>query len=407
MPPIAPRSSRDVPVTLIGHPFATTDKGEEMRAGLRAFARVGLAPEVIDIFRFLPRTDPAHLALVKDREANTVPPDGVRVFHINADEVEPVLRAMAARDLPFDSGYNVVVPAWELPRFPAAWSAILERFDEIWAISDFVAQGLAAAGLPSHTVGQSVEIEPAPFLPRRHFGIREAAFVLLSFFDTTSYVDPKNPYASIDLFKRLRRRRPFADIQLVLKAKSGHEPAAEWQCPETEGQAGILFLSDKLSAHATRSLIAAADCLVSLHRSEGFGRGIGEAMWLRRLAMATGWSGNMDFTTTENSLLVHHTLVPVGESQYPYWQGQEWAEPDIDHALWLAEKAIDDPSRVRALTRIAHLDAQRLAGHRAVGLRMLSRIEAICAAAVEAERPASDEMADPRDPGAAELVLAQ
>lgn len=399
MPAIAPSSSRDVPVTLIGHPFASTGKGEEMRAGVTALGHVGVAPEVIDIFRFLPRTDPAHLALVEGREAQSIAPGGIRIFHINADEVTPVLAAMAARNLAFDAGYNVVVPAWELPRFPAPWSPFLARFDEIWAISGFVAAGLAAAGLPSHTVGQSAEVEPAPFLPRRYFGIRESAFVLLSFFDTTSYVDRKNPHAAIELFNRLRFRRPFDDIQLVLKAKSGDEPAADWR--DAGGQRpGILFLSDKLTSHATRSLIAAADCLVSLHRSEGFGRGIGEAMSLGRLTMATGWSGNMDFTTAENCLLVRHRLIPVGEDQYPYWQGQEWAEPDIDHALYLAEKALDDPPWARSVARAGRLDARRLVGHRAVGLRMLARIEAICGAGAAAA-PAAGAMPG-REPALAE-----
>ena len=71
---------------------------------------------------------------------------------------------------------------------------------------------------------------------------------------------------------------------------------------------------------------------MSLHRAEGFGRGLGEAMALGRLALGTGWSGNVDFMTEKNSLLVRHRMVKLKRDEYPHWQGQSWAEPDLDHA---------------------------------------------------------------------------
>lgn len=389
MASIPARSPPEVPVTLIGHPFASTGKGEEMRSAVRALARVGAQVEALDIFGFLPRGDPAHEALMKGRESTVLTDDGIRIFHINADEVEPVLARMAARRLGFGRGYNIIVPAWELPRFPEAWRPLVRRFDEAWAISAFVAAGLAAAELPSYPVGQAAEIEPTAFLPRRHFGLRESAFTFLSFFDTTSYVDRKNPSAVIELYKRLRARRPFDDIQLVLKVKSGEEAAPQWRDLAEADLPGLVVLCEKLETHEIASLIAAADCLVSLHRAEGFGRGIAEAMSLGRLALATGWSGNMDFTSAENCLLVRCGLIPVAEGQYPHWQDQLWAEPDLDHALHLTTRALDEPAWARGIARAGRRDACRLVGHRAVGLRMLSRIEQICTGRSDFKTPAA------------------
>lgn len=393
MPSLAPRSPREVPISLIGHPFASTGRGEELRAAIRALRRVGANVEVLDIFRFLPRTDPAHQALLRECESETLPRDGIRLFFINADEVEPVLAAMSARALSFEGGYNIIVPAWELPRFPDVWQPAVGRFDEVWAISRFVAAALAAADLRCHHVGQAAEIEPSAFLPRRHFELRESAFTFLGFFDTTSYVERKNPAAVIDLYRRLRARRPFDDIQLVLKAKAGEEGTSEWQDLAGADAPGIVIINEKLATHEFISLLSCADCLVSLHRSEGFGRGIAEAMSLGRLVLATGWSGNMDFTTAENGLLVDSTLVPVGEEQYPHWQNQSWAEPDIDHALHLTTRALDEPAWARAVARAGRCDAMRLVSHRAVGVRMLSRIEAICNGAAPDEPSAAGSQA--------------
>ena len=188
MPAISPQSPLDVPVTVVGHPLSSVGKGEEMRAGLRALNRVAVAARALDVFRHLAPVDPAHLALMQEHETRTLPAAGIRIFHINADEVEAALAALAARGLDFEGGYNIIVPAWELPRFPEVWRPLIARFDEVWAISGFVAEALAAAGLSAHRIGQSAEIEPAPFLPRRHFGLRESAFLLLSFFALSDQV---------------------------------------------------------------------------------------------------------------------------------------------------------------------------------------------------------------------------
>lgn len=367
----------DIPLTFIGHPFAPIGMGEQLRSHIAACARLDIPVGVHDIYRYAQRSDPAHHDLLGAREVAQVP-GGIRVFHINGDEVDGVLAAFEQRGGVFADGYNIVVPAWELPAYPQVWAEKLARFDEIWAISDFVRGALAAAGLDSHVIGQSVETDPGPLLPRRYFGIRESSFVLLHFFDVSSYASRKNPHAVLELFGMLRDAEPFRDIRLVLKVKNIERMAGE-AADEFRGDPLIQVIDTPLNSIGVRSLINACDCFVSLHRSEGFGRGLGEAMALGRLAMGTGWSGNVDFMTEANSLLVRHRLVEVAEGDYPHWQGQSWAEADVADAARLLTGVLHDPEHGRRIARRGQADALLRQGHRAVGLRILARLEAILA----------------------------
>lgn len=375
----------ETPVTVIGHPWAPIGMGEQLRSHLAAGNAVGLPHRVFDIFRYAARSDPAHAALVEPLEVASVP-GGIRIFHINGDEVERVIDAFEARGNDFAAGYNIVVPAWELPRYPGEWAAGLRRFDEVWALSTFIRDALAGAGIVAPLIGQAIEAPPGPLLSRRHFGIRESAFVLLTFFDLSSHASRKNPLAVVELFRRLRAEDPFRDVQLVLKAKNGERDAREWAAG-VESDPQIRIIDTPLDTLGVRGLINACDCFVSLHRAEGFGRGPGEAMALGRLAMATGWSGNVDFMTAENALLVDHRMVPLAEGDYPHWQGQSWAEPDLDHALALLRPVLDDPARGAAIARRGRREALLSHSNRAVGLRILARLEEIVATAVKFAPP--------------------
>lgn len=366
-------SGTDLPLTLVGHPFATVGMGEQLRSHISACRSVHLPFSVIDIFRHARRDDPEHRALVDGAECN-VPGPGIRIFHVNGDEVGSVLQAFSDRGGDFAEGYNIIVPAWELPRYPTPWAQQLGKFDEVWALSRFIADSLDAAGIASTYVGQAVEVPTGYFLPRKHFGIRESAFAILHFFDLSSYSARKNPEAVLAVFEMIRKKRPFADVQLVLKVKNGDASADDWLQPVRERLSEAIYLANPMSALETRSLINCCDCFASLHRSEGFGRGTGEAMFLGRLALATGWSGNLDYMTCDNSLLVEHQLVPVGPNEYPFGVGQVWAEPDVEHAVGLLESVIDDPAGARSIAARGRREVRLGYGYRAVGVRILDRI---------------------------------
>ncbi len=366
----------ETPITLIGHPWAPIGMGEQMRSHITAMSSLHLHHKVFDLFRYAVRSDPAHDAIVGDREIRT-PVGGIRIFHINGDEIDNAIAAFEAAGGVFADGVNIIVPAWELPRYPDIWAKKLKRFDAVWALSRFVQTSLAAAGVESHVVGQSVEPAPGPILPRRHFEIRESAFVLLTFFDLGSYASRKNPQAALKLAARLCADHPRADIQLVLKAKHGETGAEDWARDFAQAHADMpLHVIDQpLDTIGVTSLIAACDVLVSLHRSEGFGRGLGEAMAAGRLALGTNWSGNTDFLDATNGLPVDYKLIPVAKDDYPHWQKQRWAEPDLTHAVAQVTRMLLDPAEARARARVAQHSIRGSHGNRATGLKILVRLE--------------------------------
>ena len=123
--------------------------------------------------------------------------------------------------------------------------------------------------------------------------------------------------------------------------------------------------------------MAACDAYVSLHRSEGTGLTIAEAMALGKPVIATDWSGNTDFADSSNSFPVGYALTPVERNVGPYRAGETWAEPDVDHAAELMREVVAD--RTRAARRGAAA-AQRIArdySEVAIGALVRSRLEAI------------------------------
>jgi hypothetical protein len=365
----------DIPLAIVGHPWAPIGMGEQLRSHVQAFDAVKLHHRVYDILRYAKRSDPAHAQIVGAIEVDEVPP-GIRIWHINGDEIGPLIEAFEARGNSFAAGYNIVVPAWELPAYPKEWALHLQKFDEVWALSHFIADSLATAGVKSHFIGQAIEFAPGICLPRRYFGIRESAFVLLNFFDLSSYSTRKNPEAVLQLLDRIRAWDKFRDVQLVLKVKNGERDAEEWAAT-VKSDPQIKVIATPLDTFEVKSLINASDCFISLHRAEGFGRGLGEAMALGRLAMGTGWSGNVDFMTPDNSLLVGHEMIKLRRDDYPHWRGQSWADPSVEHAFDLLRPILEDPARGAHIASRGQAEILKTHSNRAIGLRALDRLRHI------------------------------
>ena len=369
-------------LVLAGHPFATTGMGQQFRSHLSACRAVGLDARPFDLFGNVARDDPGLRETLEPLEAKTLG-TGVRIFHINGDEVEPTLEQLYRRGEAFKGGVNVVVPAWELQRYPAAWARQLKRFDEVWALSRLIASALGEAGVDSHFVSQPVEGEPGPFLPRRYFGMRESATLFLSFCDMSSHRTRKNPDAVIELARLLSVSHPSADVQFVLKVKNAESDAEDYLGPLRSKHPEIVFIGGRMSSLETRSLIAASDCVVSLHRAEGFGRTTAEAMHLGRLALATGWSGNLDYMSPSDALLVNCRLVAIGPGEYPYGQGQAWADPDVNHAARLAARLIEEPAEIARLAASGARHVRLYHSNRAVGLRIRERLRHLAPALIQ------------------------
>jgi len=363
-------------ITLIGHPYAPIGMGEHVRCSHRSLGRAAVRAQVMDIYGLsIPET--SHLQ--EFEPVATKQFGNINIFHINGDEVQQAL-AHVTYNVPM-TGYSIVYPAWELSRYPAEWAAQLDRFDEIWAPSRFIADCLrSACSKPVHHMPLGTEVQIGSFLPRRRFGIPESDFVFLFFFDLKSYIQRKNPFAVLEAFECVLKQRPTARVRLVIKANGFDEsqPAhAEFRATVARFGSRAQVLTDVLTDDEVKNLVRCCDCFVSLHRSEGFGRGMAEAMYTGRPVIGTGYSGNLDFMTPETSHLVEHQFVPVKPGEYPFHEGQVWADPDVEHAARCMVDVLDGPVQAQELARRARLHMLAEFSFRPTGIRYRDRLDAI------------------------------
>jgi glycosyltransferase involved in cell wall biosynthesis len=368
-------------VTVVGYPFQPTGMAEHARSTVRALLAAGIAPRLLDVSDDNAPPDPD---LERDFEPFLASQlgGGINIFGVNGDEAARVIERVG--HAAFEGAYNIAYPAWELARYPAEWAAVLDRFDEVWAPSTFVQKALqGAVKRPVHHMPLPVDLKLTAFLGRRRFGIPEDAFVVLFFFDLLSYATRKNPGAVLDAFEIVARRRPEADLLCVIKARGGRGDAAEAQLEARVAALGekALLIAGDLSDNEIKNLVRVSDVFVSLHRSEGFGRGMAEAMAFGRPAIATGYSGNVDFMVEGTSLLVDYQPIPVAPGAYPHGDGQVWAEPSAEHAAALIEKLLDDPAAARAMGRRARAHVRETLSVEAAGRRLKARLDAIDKAA--------------------------
>ena len=365
---------RDKRPRLIGHPYIPIGMGEHLRATWRALAEVGLDPVIVDVFGPSAAPDPA----LEGRYGPAIVPelgDGANIFCLNGDEIEPAVRALQHRNIEAPGSTNIVYPAWELERYPKAWAEQLDLFDRVWVSSRFTEQAMAkAVTIPVSYVPLSCEVKARELLSRRHFGIRDSAYAFLFAFDFLSYVERKNPFAVIAAFTRIVEDRPFDDIQLVIKTNhSDRKPEMKGKLDEAIAplRDRVVLIDRTLRDAEMKGLVWLADCFVSLHRSEGFGFGIAEAMVLGKPVIVTAYSGNMDYCTEDTARLIPYVMRPVLRGEYPRWEGQSWADADVDAAADAMAGFVADPESGRSMGQRARLHMAQNFSSLAVGRKFL------------------------------------
>ena len=186
---------------------------------------------------------------------------------------------------PLPPGYNIVVPFWELPRYPNDWVNPIERFDEVWAASEYIRQSVSnAVDRPVIHMPLATEINFDIFRNRRYFGIPENRYAFLFFFDCRSYIMRKNPQAVVECFRRLLTARPWARTCLVMKLHGVEAAPAEVQTflsGLSDLHESVVILKSTILEVEVHNLIRCCDTFVSLHRAEGYGLGLAEAMYLQ------------------------------------------------------------------------------------------------------------------------------
>lgn len=189
----------------------------------------------------------------------------------------------------------------------------------------------------------AVSVDGTAGSTRRDFGVSEGQFVYIFAFDFLSGVARKNPVGCVRAFRAAFPSGSEA-VGLVVKVMRPAADSIEWQefLHEAQMDPRVTVIDRTLDRREVLDLYRACDCFVSLHPSEGFGRGLAEAMLLGRAVVATGYSGNMDFTSSDTAGLVDFVMRDVGDGEYTFGHGRRWANPDIDHAAWCIRKVAAD-----------------------------------------------------------------
>jgi len=360
-------------VNLVGYFTAETGVGQSARNCLAAVQAMELPHSLVDVGVTVPFLAQDYTSSQRIAGKN---PYSVNLFHVNADQFPILYDHFGSRF--FEERYNVAYWHWELAQFPDELLKCFVLADEVWAPSRFVMNAIAEKSpVPVVRIPHAISFAPTPGARRSDFALPEDAFLFLVMYDMRSYQARKNPDAAIAAFERA-----FADgkqAALVVKINNGQAfPGDLARLQERmKGNPGIRLIDQRLTRQQVYDLESVCDAFLSLHRSEGFGLGLAESMFLGKPAVGTNWSGNTDFMDARNSCPVDCTLVTLAEDCGPYKAGERWAEPDIDHAAWYMRKLVDDPAWRRRIAEAGRKTITEEFSAQAVGQSYCKRLDVI------------------------------
>lgn len=383
-----------VAVNYVGYLSSHLGVAEAARNSIDALQVAGVSVRVHDISTSAP-VPMGTYALPASASAEAA---SITVLGCNADMLPEVWSKLPAD---FQAPYRIGCWYWETPDFPEAWSDRFEMIDEVWVATEFVADAIRKKTDKPVVVMPPMVMPPpvtrdSSWLCQLLPDVTAEEFLFFFQFDVTSVPFRKNPQGAITAF--CRAFRPDEPVRLIVKALNGDAaPALMESLRELAGDARITFFTEALESAERFRLLASVDCFVSLHRSEGFGLSIAEAMALGLPVVTTGWSGNADFTDAGNAALVPFDLVPCDQQHGPYTAGTIWAEPRIDTAAKLMRRVWSD---LEWRTRIAQAGKQTVKTQYAawrVGGAMRLRLEEI-AASMRVQQARADAANEPSTP---------
>jgi len=319
-------------VDVVGYLRSEHGVGEAARLAVAALVAAEVPVSTIASSRTLTRQQ-APMDVVADVTHD------IKLLAVNAD-VTPQIASDLGQQF-FAKSYVIGQWFWELEEFPDWFDHAFDVVDEVWAATNFVADAVRQRA--PQTV--RVEVMPLPLLEpvidpsfeRSHLGLDER-FMFLFSFDFLSVASRKNPQGLLKAYAAAFDEAEGA--QLVIKCTNGKRDLKSleelrWLARQ---RSDITIVDSYLSPGEVGALTASADCYVSLHRSEGLGLTMSEAMALGVPVIATGYAGNMDFMSDDVALLVPWQYGEVGAEAKPYPQFSRWADPNLSAASELMRK---------------------------------------------------------------------
>lgn len=363
-------------VNLIGYVFGQLGIGEDLRMAARAMLAADIPFTLIDFQpgKDIPQNDRSLAAYVAVEGEYAI-----NIFCMTALEYGRFYAERGNKQL--EGRYNIGYFPWELNRCPDEWEDLVQHVDEVWVSTQHTYNAFfPVTTKPILIMPMAVELGKISNFgtqeqTRQHFGLLPKAKLFCFSFDLNSSIHRKNPEACVEAFLQAFPADKFSKnaVGLVIKI---HPPTRHHSVWEKLKQTAakderIQIIQVTLSRPDLLALYQCCDCFLSLHRAEGFGRGIAEAMQLGLHVITTGYSGNMDFCDEPYADLVEYTLVKIKKGQYPFGVRQVWANANISHAANLMRAFFDNTNYGIKSNDWTQFSA------RDVGLRYRKRLEDI------------------------------
>lgn len=311
--------------------------------------------------------------VIRERWPAATPID---LLHTNPDALA---RAIGARDpsvlrAAASQRFRIGFWAWEgLTGIPSHWPRAFGLVDEVWVPSQFTARAVSAhVPAPVVAMGHPVPPPPCP-LSRGQLGLPEDVFLFLTILDALSNLERKNLSGVIKSY-RLAFPEPTAGVKLLIKIRNLDEPNLRVLRNLTNERRDIQVVAGTLPQDVLGSLVASCDAYVSLHRAEGFGLTMAEAMAVGKPVIATNYSANTEFMASGTAYPVPYRLVELPEREGYFAAGTRWADPDTGRAATLMRHLVANPAEGRATGARAAAHIAATLSPRSIGLKMLDRL---------------------------------
>ena len=354
-------------VNVVGYLRGELGIGESARLMARALEAAGVPHAEVPVDSFLMSRQRA-----PEDSPREQPVFDTTLLCVNADLTPAVARTVPSL---LARSYRIGMWYWEVEEFPETQHGGFSHLDEVWVASDFIRDAVEPhSPVPVRTVTPPLPQRRAPTaLTREELGLPDRPLFLFSF-DYLSTAERKNPLGLLAAFRRAFR--PDEGPVLVIKSiNSDQRPSeAERLRLAAYGSNDVLLLEEYLDAEARDALVELCDCYVSLHRSEGLGLTMAEAMAWGKPVIATAYSGNLQFMTDENSFLVPWSPVRIPEGAEPYPAGGLWADPDLDAAARFMRSVVENPDLAAAMGARAAADIALLHSPTVAGALIAARL---------------------------------
>ena len=256
----------------------------------------------------------------------------INLFQINLNDLNDFFKTITNEVL--KNKYNIAYWAWEFLEIPEEILIYLEVFDEIWVPSNFCVEAFSSiATIPVIRFMHPINSIKENNLNRSDFGLNDKNFIFLNIFDSISTTERKNPFGTIDAFNKAFDKKN-ENIKLIIKTFNLHKNKKLIKLFEVavKANSNIILIDEDFSQIKIEGLIKNCNSLISLHRAEGFGLTMAEAMYFGKPVIATGYSGNLDYMNVNNSFLIKHDYMKLNEDCGILKKGYVMAEPNIIHA---------------------------------------------------------------------------